>query len=140
MQSSYSRYITSLIDEYKLKGHITFLGALNAEQMKQEYLNCNAFICPSSIENSPNSLGEAQILGVPCVASYVGGIPDMIPTAECGKLYRFEDVVMLGDSVCQIFELGSAYDSSKEIMIASERHNRVKNKNALLDIYHSIMK
>ena len=140
MQSSYSRYITSLIDEYKLKGHITFLGALNAEQMKQEYLNCNAFICPSSIENSPNSLGEAQILGVPCVASYVGGIPDMIPTSDSGRLYRFEDVVMLGDSVCQIFELGSAYDSSKEIMIASERHNRVKNKNALLDIYHSIMK
>ena len=59
----------------ELEDKVSFLGPLNAEQMKAEYLRSNVFLCPSSIENSPNSLGEAQMLGVPCVASYVGGIP-----------------------------------------------------------------
>lgn len=64
--------------------------------MKQEYLNANVFICPSSLENSPNSLGEAQILGTPCLASYVGGIPDMMFGNE-GYLYRFEEIEMLAE-------------------------------------------
>jgi glycosyltransferase involved in cell wall biosynthesis len=41
--------------------------------MKSEYLNCKVFVSPSPIENSPNSVWDAEILGVPTVASYVGG-------------------------------------------------------------------
>lgn len=41
-------------------------------------LNANMFLLPSAIENSPNALGEAQMLGVPCVSSRVGGVEDMI--------------------------------------------------------------
>ncbi|MCM1372248.1 MAG: glycosyltransferase family 4 protein [Bacteroides sp.] len=140
MQSSYSRYIVSLMNKYNLKARVKFLGALNGEQMKQEYLNSNVFICPSSIENSPNSLGEAQILGVPCVASFVGGIPDMIPSPDCGRLYRYEDAIVLADAVCQTFEKGNNFDSNGEILVASERHHMEINKNALLDIYNLIMK
>ena len=54
-----------------------FEGFLSAEKMKRLLLESNVFVCPSSIENSPNSLGEAMLLGVPCVASDVGGIADM---------------------------------------------------------------
>ena len=80
-----------------------FKGALTATQMKEEYLKSNVFVMPSSIENSPNSLGEAMSLGVPIVASYVGGIPDMVEHKKSAFLYDFTEIHMLAHYICSIF-------------------------------------
>jgi glycosyltransferase involved in cell wall biosynthesis len=45
-------------------------------------------VCPSSIENSPNSLGEAMLLGMPCVSADVGGIASIFTDGEDGLLYE----------------------------------------------------
>ena len=134
--TGYGRYIKSLIRKLKIKDHLTFIGPKNAEEMKQELLKCNLFLCPSSIENSPNSLGEAQILGVPCIASYVGGIPDMMHGNE-ENLYRFEDIEMLAEKICTVFQNKEHQkDLSKE---AAQRHNPQKNVEELMKIYESII-
>ena len=134
--SGYGKYIKTIINNNGLAGLITFTGNLNAEQMKQEYLNCNVFVCPSSIENSPNSLGEAQILGTPCIASYVGGIPDMMSGNE-DNLYRFEEVEMLAEKVCRVFLDG---EKQKDMSaIAARRHDPLNNNQQLLSIYHKII-
>ena len=86
--SAYGRYLRSLIQKYRLKDNICFLGRLSAEQMKQQYLKSNLFVCCSSIENSPNSLGEAMLLGVPCVSANVGGIPSIFTDKIDGVLYK----------------------------------------------------
>lgn len=134
--TGYGSIIKSLIRNNNLSGHITFTGSLNAAEMVQEYLNCNVFICPSSIENSPNSLGEAQILGTPVIASYVGGIPDMMKGDE-EHLYRFEEVNMLAEMICSVFD-----DKDKQVdmvEIAKYRHDRDKNSDRLLEIYQTII-
>ena len=105
--------------------------------MKHEYLQSNLFICPSSIENSPNSLGEAQILGVPCLASYVGGVPDMMKGNE-DNLYRFEEVDMLAEKVCRVF--GNKGVQNLMIDQALERHDRLTNSVRQLEIYHKVAK
>jgi len=135
----YSRYLSRLAHELSIKEHITFLGPLNAEQMKSEYLRANLFISPSTIENSPNSLGEAQILGVPCLSSYVGGAMDMIPNESCGQLYRFEDVEVLAYKVCDIFKQSALFDNSKMRKDALLRHDPRTNSRALYSIYLSIL-
>ena len=71
--------------------------------MCKRYLQSHVFVCPSFIENSPNSVGEAQLLGIPCIASFVGGVSDMVVDGETGLLYRFEEVEMLAAAVCRIF-------------------------------------
>lgn len=136
--STYAKYIKSLINQYNLQNKIKFLGPLTAYEMEQEYLRCNVFICPSSIENSPNSLAEAQILGVPCIASYVGGIPDMIPNYNCGILFRYSDPIMLASSICKVFSNSFKHNSIEEIEIAQNRHNRKNNLQTLLKIYQEI--
>lgn len=133
--SGYGKYIKSLIQNYSLDGKITFTGKLNAEQMKHEYLSTNVFVCPSSIENSPNSLGEAQILGTPCIASYVGGIMDMMKGNE-DNLYRFEEIEMLAEKICRVFADGSKHINMIEK--ASKRHSQVGNSVRLYNIYQSI--
>lgn len=133
--TGYGKYLRRLIEKNSLSKKIVFLGGLNAEQMKNEYLHCNVFVCPSSIENSPNSLGEAQLLGVPCVASYVGGIPDMMK-GDDGNMYRFEEVEMMAEKICRVFAGNICKNNMVEI--AKERHNPQTNSLQLLNIYNEI--
>jgi len=71
-----------------LQDVISFTGRLTAEEMKAQYLKSGLYVCCSSNENSPNSLGEAMLLGVPCVAAAVGGIPDLFEGGVDGILYE----------------------------------------------------
>lgn len=134
---SYSKIICKMIKKYDLEDHINFIGPKNADEMKLEYLKCNVFVSPSTIENSPNSLGEAQILGVPCISSYVGGTHDMIPNKDCGTLYRFEETEMLARAICDVFAKIKINNNSI-IRIAKERHDAIKNTTQLLQIYKLI--
>ncbi len=74
----YGKYLSEMIEKCGLEGRIEFLGRISAEKMRDEYLRCGIFICPSAVENSPNSIVEASIMGAPVIASRVGGIPDII--------------------------------------------------------------
>ncbi|MFC4220509.1 glycosyltransferase family 4 protein [Flagellimonas marina] len=138
--SGYGKYIRGLISKYEIEDQITFTGPLDEEGMINEYVGSDMFICPSSIENSPNSLGEAQLLGVPVIASYVGGVSDMLSHEETGLLYRFEEVEMLAIYIKRLLE-----DKSLALKLgrngheaAKIRHNRQTNLEQLLSIYRSI--
>lgn len=135
----YGKIVGGIIKKYHLEDNVQFIGSLNALEMKEEYLKCNVFVCPSTIENSSNSLGEAQMLGVPCVSSYVGGITDMIPNDACGKVYRFEEVEMLAKSIVDTFRESETFDNTSMKVIAAERHNRKKNAITQYDIYKCII-
>lgn len=113
---------------------------IDAERMAEQYRMANVFVCPSSIENSPNSLGEAQLMGCPVVASYVGGVPDMVENGRTGLLYRFEETEMLAAAVCRIFDNDGLAEklSSNGIDVAKDRHDGVKNAARMMEIYKSI--
>lgn len=85
--SSYGKYILELLKEYDLQERIVFLGKMNAQEMKDQFLRSGMFVCPSVIENSPNSLGEAMLLGVPCVTAEVGGIASIFTDGADGIAY-----------------------------------------------------
>lgn len=137
----YAKYIISLLNKFDLHDKIEFTGFLDEEQMIEEYRNCHVFICPSSIENSPNSLGEAQILGTPCIASYVGGVANMVEHEETGLLYRFEEIEMLAQAIKRIFtDKALAKKLSKNGKVeATKRHNRQTNTDRTIEIYSQII-
>ena len=138
--TSYGKYIKDLIKKYDLGNNVFFTGVLDEKQMCQQYLRSHVFVCPSSIENSPNSLGEAMILGVPCVASDVGGVSDMMKHNEDGFIYQTNAPYMLAYYVGVIFKNKDlALQISK---IAREHalktHNPHENLCRLLNIYKKI--
>jgi glycosyltransferase involved in cell wall biosynthesis len=138
--NGYGKYISNLIKVTGVYDRIEFTGVLNEQEMCKKYLNAHVFVCPSSIENSPNSIGEAQLVGTPCVASYVGGMQDMITHGETGLLYRFEEVEMLAWSVCQIF-LNDNFSIKLSVngrIAASSRHDKHENSERLNQIYKTI--
>jgi glycosyltransferase involved in cell wall biosynthesis len=138
--SGYGKYISRLLENNNLKNDIVFLGALSADQMILEYQRAHVFICPSSIENSPNSVGESQLLGTPVIASYVGGIPDMVEDGKTGLLYRFEEIEMLAENIRRIFNNADFAKllSENAMQKASLRHNKSKNLEKIISIYSVI--
>lgn len=135
--SGYGNYLRSLIENAGLQENVQFLGSLGEQQMIDEYRKAHLFVCPSSIENSPNSLGEAQILGTPCIASFAGGIPDMVVHGQSGLLYRFEEVEMLAEYIRRVFTEDALAKnlSAGGIAAAEQRHHRQTNLNQILNIY-----
>lgn len=136
----YINYLESLIRKYELENNIEFLGSLNAEEMKEQYLLANVFASPSSIENSPNSVGEAMILGTPVVSSDVGGVKNMLTHNEEGFLYQHDAPYMLAFYVMELFENGEkCLKFSRNVKQHAEKtHDANRNLNALIDIYRSI--
>lgn len=137
--TGYQKVIITLIKKMNLEKNVVFLGVLTAEKVKEELLKANVFISTSSNENSSNAIGEAQLLGIPCLASYVGGTSDMIPNSACGELYNYFDTKVLAYKVCKIFKNSSSFDNSNMIFHAKKRHDKDIIKSTLLNIYSQII-
>lgn len=136
----YFNYCKSIISKYNLYDSISFTGPLNEVQMKKQMLRANVFVLPSLMENSPNSLGEAMILGVPCAASYVGGIPDMLTDGTEGILFHSTDAHLQADAIIRIFEnpeLATFFSKNAKDK-ATRIFDRKQNADALIRIYKSI--
>ena len=103
-RTGYAKVIRRLIRRLKLEGHVRFTGTLDEAGMCGRYLSSHVFLLPSSIENSPNSLGEAMSLGLPCVAACVGGVQDLLPDRAAGRLYPFDEPYMAAFYISEIFE------------------------------------
>ena len=73
------------------------------KKMCERYLSSNVAVSASSIENSSNSVGEAMLLGMPVVASDVGGTNNFIEHKKNGYLYPADAPYMLAHYVCEVF-------------------------------------
>lgn len=100
----YGNYLRKLIRDLYLQMDVSFTGSITAERMKEEYLSSHLFLCPCSVENSPNSVIEAMLLGVPVVASRTGGIMDVIEPETEGLFFTPGKIEELSDAVCSVFE------------------------------------
>lgn len=140
--SSYGKYLKELIREGNLESRITFTGFLDEKRMCEQYLKAHVFVSPSSIENSPNSVGEAMLLGVPVVSSDVGGVKCMMRHGVDGLLYQADAPYMLAYSVCQVFgNPGLARNLSLNGRERAQKtHDRERNVKVLKDIYEEIRK
>jgi glycosyltransferase involved in cell wall biosynthesis len=91
--------IHRLINKHHLQKQITMLGRVLPSQIINEMKRASLFVLPSHIDNSPNSLAEAMIVGMPCIASDAGGIPSMLDDGIEGLIYPHQDISSLADKV-----------------------------------------
>lgn len=136
----YPKYLKYLIEKYDLRENLVFTGQLNAGQLADYLKRMNVVVLPSSIENAPNSIVEAQLVGVPVVASFVGGNMEMVHHDEDGYLYCYNEPNMLTEYVSRIFEnddLAKVF-SVKARAFTLEKHDPKKLVDTLMDIYSKI--
>ncbi len=131
IKKGYAAYLKKLIYDLKVEKYIEFTGPLKAEQVAERLSKVNAYVLCSAIENSPNTLGEAMMVGTPCVSSYVGGAPDMATDGKEALFYRNDDPSLLAWSIKQIFDnnelaLSLSENGRKRAMITHDPYINVR--------------
>ncbi len=78
------------------------LGYIDHERMKALVFSAaDCLLHPARTDNYPNTVAESLACGTPVVAFRVGGIPEMLPAAECGLLAEPGDADSLGRAICE---------------------------------------
>ncbi|HVG42633.1 MAG TPA: glycosyltransferase family 4 protein [Chitinophagaceae bacterium] len=73
------------------ENNVFFKGFKLEDELVNELLNSHVFIHPSHIDNSPNSVCEAMLIGMPVIAGNVGGVPSLMEHNVSGILYNSYD-------------------------------------------------
>ncbi|MGL4854392.1 MAG: glycosyltransferase family 4 protein, partial [Lentisphaeria bacterium] len=132
--TSYQKYLGELIKKYKLEKHVTFLGSLDETAMRERFLQSHVFVSASTIENSPNSVGEAMILGVPSISSDVGGVKNMMTHNTDDIIYQADATYMLAYYIKEMFyntEQAKIFSINAQ-QHANATHNRQNNLETML--------
>lgn len=121
--------------------NVNLKGVASAEQLREAMLKSTLYFQPSYIENSPNSVAEAQILGLPVVATNVGGTSSMVEHGETGFLFPATDPYMAAYYVNNLTKNKSQniVMGEKGQAVANQRHDRDTIVKELIETYKKIM-
>jgi glycosyltransferase involved in cell wall biosynthesis len=113
-------------------------GVVSSETLVENIRAGDFFIHPSYIDNSPNSLCEAQIIGIPVLSTNVGGISSLIENDKTGYLVPANDPFTLASMVIELNkdEIKSLEIAERSREIALLRHDKSTIINDLLKIYN----
>ena len=120
---------------------VRVMGTATQQQLVEAITNARCYVHTSYIDNSPNSLCEAQILGAPVLSTHVGGISSLVQHGENGLLFPANDPYTLASLLKRVLgdralaeSLGAG--ARREAM---RRHNPESIKNRLVEIYKAIL-
>lgn len=120
--------------------NITFYGQVKPNDLIKHLKTCHFFVHPSYIDNSPNSVCEAMILGMPVLSSSVGGIKTLIKNGETGFLFNPYDKYDLSGLLVNLIK---NYEKAKNVgqnarQLALRRHSPEVIISDLSNIYNFV--
>lgn len=137
----YERYVRKLISRWGLEDRIAFLGNLSAEGMAAELAQAHVFGYPSFVDNSPNALAEAMLVGVPIATSYVGGIPSLVRDQESALCFPVGDAISMAECIRILFQNRERAQhlagNARKIALARHDPGRVAGK--MLEVYRQVL-
>ncbi len=90
------------IGQLDLSGQIALLGALHTDEVAKRLPRASVFCLPSFAEGIPVSIMEAMAVGVPVVATDVGGVRELVVDGESGRIVPPGRVDLLADALEQV--------------------------------------
>ncbi len=91
--------LESSVAELNLSNWIAFTGAVSSQELAQRMQDAKAVIVPSLAENLPSVILEAFALERPVIATFIGGIPELIEPGVCGWLVPAGSAAGLADAM-----------------------------------------
>jgi glycosyltransferase involved in cell wall biosynthesis len=122
--------------------NVIFSGIKSPEQIVELLKETDIFIHPSYIDNSPNSVCEAQIMGVPVIACNVGGVSTIVEHMVTGILIPANGIFELTSWINELVnndDLKTCLSNNSKLK-ANNRHNKSKISTDLLRVYQFVAK
>ena len=138
-----SNYV-KLIDRtlgFSHSDHLCFEGVKNPQEMIELFYNTDVYVHPSYIDNSPNSVCEAQILGIPVIATNTGGVSSLIEHRISGILVPTNEPHMLVSCLAEIrqcYELRNMLSANGR-NVALKRHDKSNIINKVVGLYQNLV-
>lgn len=122
--------------------NVEYIGVQDANQLCSKLLQSHVYVHPSYIDNSPNSICEAQLLGLPVIGTFVGGVSSLIKHGDTGLLVPanapFELTYLL--KICFTEKDYATQLGKQGYKEAVQRHDKTKILKDLIHTYQDIIK
>ena len=109
--------LESLVDELGVIDIVEFEGPTASDRVVEALNAADVLVTPSITglhgeqEGLPNAPKEAMAVGVPVIATPIGGIPELVKEGETGFHIEERDPESIADTILRIRDAGEALDS-----------------------------
>ncbi len=130
-EAAYSRKHTS----------VKLLGSKFGEGLVQQLLQADVYVHPSHIENSSNAVQEAMLLGMPVIATNVGGTPSLFIDDQEGFLVQNKDPYAMAGAILELLNTpNKAEEMGRNARVRGlERNNNKKICENLIEIFQKVI-
>jgi len=92
------------ISEHGLEPYVNLEGNCSEDRVRALYRETDLFVLPSEAEGIPVVLMEAMAMEIPCVATRIAGIPELIRHGENGWLVPSGDAAELARAIAHLMD------------------------------------
>jgi glycosyltransferase involved in cell wall biosynthesis len=131
--------LEQLVSDRGLSGKITFAGAINQDHIQSFYAAADIFALASFAEGIPVVLMEAMAMEIPCVATSINGIPELIRDGVDGLLVFPSDTAGLAAAIARLIDgpdLRRALGVAGRVRI-QQSYELAKSTDRLAEIFRS---
>lgn len=123
------------------ENNVKILGFVEPEAIKDLLIQSDLYVHTAYIDNSPNSICEAQYLGVPVVSTNVGGISSLVENNVDGVLVPANDPYLMAYEIISLLKDRERMERYSEgsFVKARVRHNVDNIIKDLLSCYNNIL-
>jgi colanic acid/amylovoran biosynthesis glycosyltransferase len=120
-----------------IEDSVIFEGAVNQDRIRDLYARANVFALASFAEGIPVVLMEAMAMEIPCIATWINGIPELIRDSIDGLLVAPSDVDGLASAIARLkdnaeLRLSLGIAGRKRVM---EKYDLARNVKRLAQVF-----
>ena len=120
---------------------VRFLGYVDPDALVRLLTEATLYVHTAYVENSPNSICEAQLLGVPVISTNVGGIPSLLENGKEGILVPANDPWQMAGAIRGLTEDRERMEAFSKASRARAlvRHNKNNVLSGLMACYSALI-
>jgi glycosyltransferase involved in cell wall biosynthesis len=122
-----------MVKENGLTDFFDFKGWVVKEKKSALIQDTHIFVTPTHNEGLSNSLIEAMASGLPCIASNVTSMPDIVINNKIGILFDLHDVQQLSDAILNLIA-----DTNLRETIGNNARNHIKDNFSVENLFKEL--
>lgn len=141
IQDGYSKWLLKEAKKLNIQDSILWLGALNAEEIIDQFHKASVVVVPSFVESYCLALAESMLVGVPTVVSFAGAMPELAENQKSALFFPPGDYISCAWQIDKLLTNDSLAEniSLQSRLLGLSRNNPEIVVQQQLDIYDQLI-